>query len=262
MLFDEIKAVAATNHEVVVPPSWGQGRTVYGGLSAGLLCDAASRCIAPDYRLRYLKVGFPKPLESGKPFQIETKEVSSGRTVIVRSAEIVQDGVTRVSAQANFVTRLESEVAIETFSPPALRPWNAEGAMRMRGPGFPAFTQFIDFYATTDGLPFQGSGVPELGGWMRFESSPATITKSHLVCLIDVWPPAPVTYFDRMVPLSTINWGIHFGEPLDGIRGEDFLGYLARVNFFKDGYGSTAADVWAPDGRLLAMSYQTFVIYG
>ena len=262
MLFDEIRATAGLQKEVVVPPSWAQGRTVYGGLSAGLLCDAASEGIGSDRRLRYLKVGFLKPLETDKPFQIETEEISSGRTVIVRSAQIVQDGVTRVSAQANFVTRLESRVRIETFQPPALKPWDAEGAMRMRGPGFPAFTRFIDFYATTDGLPFRGSGAPELGGWMRFETPPETVTKSHLVCLIDAWPPAPVTYFDQMVPLSTINWGIHFGESLDEIRGDDFLGYLARVNFFRDGYGSTAADIWAPDGRLLAKSYQTFVIYG
>ena len=97
---------------------------------------------------------------------------------------------------------------------------------------------------------------------MRFDTAPDIITKSHLVCLIDAFPPAPVTYYDRVATLSTINWGIHFAEPLDGIEGRDFLGYLARVNFFRDGYGSTSADIWAPDGRLLAKSYQTFVIYG
>ena len=262
MLFDDLRALAATHSELTVPSSWAQGRTVYGGLSAGLLCDAASQGIGPDRRLRYLKVSFLRPLETEEPLRIEMEEVSAGRTVIVRSAELVQDGVTRVSAQANFVTKLESQIEIETFQPPILRSWDSEGAMRMRGPGFPAFTRFIDFYATTDGLPFQGHGVPELGGWMRFESPPDTITKSHLVCLIDAWPPAPVTYYDQVVPLSTINWGIHFAEPLDGIRGDDFLGYLARVNFFKDGFGSTAAHIWAPDGRLLAKSYQTFVMYG
>ncbi len=261
MLFDEIRATAAAGQDVVVPSAWAQGRTVYGGLSAGLLCDAVSQEVDPDRRLRYLKVGFLRPLEPEKPFQIEMEEVSAGRTVTVRSAHIVQDGKSRVTAQANFVATLKSQVEIETFSPPRLKPWNAEGAMRMRGPGFPGHTQFIDFHVTTDGLPFQGKGVPELGGWMRFETPPEAITKSHLVCLIDTWPPVPVSYYNRIAALSTINWGIHFAEPLDGIGGEDFLGYLARANFFKDGFGSFAADVWAPDGRLLAKSYQTFVIY-
>ena len=262
MLFDEIRAVASARDEVVVPDSWAQGRTVYGGLSAGLLCDAVSQGVEPERRLRYLKVGFLRPLEAEKPFRIEMEEVSAGRTVVVRSAQIIQDGAARVTAQANFVTRLDSQIEIDTFRAPTLEPWDAEGAMSLRGPGFPAFTRFIDFRATTEGLPFQGGEVPELGGWMRFDTAPDTITKSHLVCLIDAWPPAPVSYYDRMVPLSTINWGIHFAEPPDDIRGDDFLGYLARVNFFSDGYGSTAADIWAPDGRLLAKSYQTFVIYG
>jgi acyl-CoA thioesterase len=262
MLFDEIRAVAAAQHDVVVPRSWAQGRTVFGGLSAGLLCDAVSQGVDPDRRLRYLKVGFLRPLETEKPFRIEMEELSAGRTIVVRSAQIIQDGEARVTAQANFVTRLESQVEIETFRPPTLKPWNAEGALRMRGPGFPAFTRFFDFHATTEGLPFRGGEVPELGGWMRFEAAPDTITKSHLVCLIDAWPPASASYYDRTVPLSTINWGIHFAEPLDGVRGDDFLGYLARVNFFRDGYGSSAADIWSPDSRLLAKSYQTFVMYG
>lgn len=262
MLFDEIRAAALEHDDVVVPSEWAQGRTVYGGLSAGLLCDLLSQGIDPNRRLRYLKVGFLRPLEAEKPFQIDMEEVSAGRTVTVRSARIIQDGTARVNAQANFVTKLDSQVEIETFDPPALKPWNAPGAMRMRGPQLPAFTQFIDFHATTRGLPFQGQDIPELGGWMRFDTPPERITKSHLVCLIDAWPPVPVTFYDRIVPLSTINWGIHFAEPLEGIQGEDFLGYLARVNFFRDGYGSTAADIWAQDGRLLAKSYQTFVMYG
>jgi acyl-CoA thioesterase len=262
MLFDEIRAIAAAHHEVAVPASWAQGRTVYGGLSAGLLCDAVSQGVDPDRRLRYLKVVFLRPLEAEKPFRVEMEEVSAGRTVVVRSARIVQDSDVRISVQANFVTRLESRVEIDTFQAPKLKPWNAKGAMKIGGPGFPAFTRYFDYHVTTEGLPFQGHKVPELGGWMRFDTAPDTITESHLVCLIDVWPPASVPYYDRRVPLSSINWGIHFAEPLDGIAGDDFLGYLARVNFFRDGYGSSSADIWAPDGRLLAKSYQTFVMYG
>lgn len=97
---------------------------------------------------------------------------------------------------------------------------------------------------------------------MRFHDAPQALTPAHLVCLIDVWPPAAVPYFREWAPLSTINWSIHFADSLEGIGGNEYLDYLARVNFFKDGYGSSAADIWSPDGRLLAKSYQTFLIYG
>lgn len=262
MLFDEIRAEATTHGEVAVPGSWGQGRTVYGGLSAGLLCDAVSQGVDPAFRLRYLEVGFPRPLEADKPFRIEAEDESSGRTVVGRRANIIQDGTVRVAARANFITRLDSRVRIDTFRPPELKHPDAEGVVRLHGRGLPAFTRFIDFRITTEGLPFQGHEVPELGGWMRFVTAPETLTDSHLVCLIDAWPPAAAPHYDRVATLSSVSWAIHFAESLDGIRGEDFLGYLARVDFFRDGYGASSADIWAPDGRLLARSYQTFVIYG
>ncbi len=132
----------------------------------------------------------------------------------------------------------------------------------MRGPQLPAFTCHFDFYVTTGGLPFQGHEASDMGGWMRFEKPPEAFLKPHLVCLIDCWPPAPSPRFDGFVPLSTVNWGIHFAEPLDGIGGADYLGYRAQTNFLKDGYGSSTADVWAPDGRRVARSFQTFLIYG
>ncbi len=262
MLFDELRAQARDMRAASVPASWAQGRTVYGGLSAGLLCDALCREIDPARRLRYLEVGFLKPLEAEMPFQVETKERSAGRTVVVRTGRIVQDGIPRVTAQANFIRQLESSVSVDRFEAPGLPRRGAPGTFPMRGPHLPAFTQHFDFVAATGVLPFQGHAQPDLGGWMRFEVPPEVFTKAHLVCLIDTWPPAPSPCYERMVPLSTINWGIHFAEPLDGIGGDDDLGYLARTSFFKDGYGSSTADVWAPDGRLLAKSYQTFLFYG
>ncbi|MEM7282699.1 MAG: thioesterase family protein [Pseudomonadota bacterium] len=262
MQFDEIRVSAAQGSDFVIPESWCQGRTVYGGLSAALLCDAVSKGIGQDRRLRYLNISFLKPLEANKPFRLNMEEVSAGRTVTVRSGQIVQDGVTRVAAQANFVAKLDSQFEVETFTPPSLKSWDAEGVKGIRGSNVPAYTQFIDFRFATEGLPFQGTGVTELGGWMRFNEAPETMSECHLVCLIDAWPPVPVSYYERVVPLSTINWEIVFVESVDGVDGNQFLGYMARLNFFRDGYGSSTADIWTPDGRCLAKSQQTFVIYG
>ena len=104
MLFDDIRAAAFEHQEVVVPASWAQGRTVYGGLSAGLLCDSVSQGIDPDRRLCYLKVSFLRPLEAEKPFRIEMEEVSAGRTVVVRSARIIRDGAARANAHGLVLT--------------------------------------------------------------------------------------------------------------------------------------------------------------
>lgn len=262
MNFDDLMAAATRAGDVSVPSSWAQGRTVYGGMSAGLLCDALSRGVDPARRLRYLSIAFAKPLVADQPFRIETDELAAGRTIIARTARIVQDGVVRVTAHGNFVAQLGGDTEIRPFRPREFAPPDSPEAFHMRGPGLPVFTQHMDFRAMTDGIPFQGHEVPELGGWMRLEDAPKVLTPSHLVCLIDTWPPAAVPYLSDVVPMSSITWNMHFGAPLDDVGGEDYLGYLARVDFFKDGYGSSTADVWAPDGRLLATSYQTFVVYG
>ena len=85
MQFEEIRAVALAHDDVVLPASWAQGRTVCGGLSAGLLCDAVSQGVGAERRLRYQKVGFLRPLQAERPFRIEMDEVSSGRKVVARS---------------------------------------------------------------------------------------------------------------------------------------------------------------------------------
>lgn len=262
MLFDELRSVGASGEAVVVPPDWCQGRTVYGGLSAALLADAVSAGIDADRRLRYLNVSFLKPLEADKPFTLAVQPVSAGRTLTVNTGRIVQDGIDRVAVQANFVAKLDGRTDASNFKRPELAHWDADGVIRVRGPFAPVFTQYFDFRVATGGLPFQGHGSPELGGWMRFERAAGALSASHVVGLTDVWPPVAASYLTQPAPLSTINWVIHFGELDDDIDADAFVGYLARLNFFKNGYGSSSADVWTPDGRLLAKSFQTFVIYG
>lgn len=262
MQFDALREGLVAGAELTVPASWGQGRTVYGGISAALACDVLAKGVDPAFPLRYLSINFLKPLAPDAPFRIDVADVSAGRTVITRSASVVQDDVTRVTVKANFVTALDSNIAVTPFAAPTLRHWDADGVIRVPAPPAPICTQNFDFRFATDTLPFMGSDATEIGGWMRFEEPPREFTPAHLVCLTDVWPPVPATAFKTPVPISTINWVIHFAEPLTGIGGDDFLGYLARTNFFSDGYGSSSADVWATDGRLLARSFQTFVIYG
>lgn len=259
--FEALLARAAAGRETMVPASWTQGRTVFGGLSAALLADRLAEPIEDGRRLRYLEIGFVRPLAPEEPFRIDTDDVSSGRTVAVRDGRIVQRDEIRVTARANFVQPPDGGVDIRTFEPPSLPGWDDESVVRIRGPGAPTFTRHFDLRTATAGRPFSGMGVPELGGWMRFDEPPASFGPAHLVCLIDAWPPVPISYYDRPVTLSSISWQLHFAEPVGGIAGTDILGYRAHANFFRGGYGSSSAEVWAPDGRLLAKSFQTFVVF-
>ena len=88
------------------------------------------------------------------------------------------------------------------------------------------------------------------------------LTDSHLVCIIDSWPPTAAPHYEGFKPLSTISWGIHFAEPVSEVNPREHLGYLSKVNFGKNGLSSSEAEVWSPAGKLIARSFQTNIIYG
>ena len=118
--------------------------------------------------------------------------------------------------------------------------------------------------STTKGLPFHlAVEFPELGGWMRFDVAPDTVTKSHLVCLIRCVAAGAYVVLRSGGPAVDRSIGAFTSPNLSTafVATISWDTWLAST-FFRDGYGSSAADIWAPDGRLLAKSYQTFVIYG
>lgn len=242
-----------------VESSWAQGRTLFGGITGAILCQVASEGVEADRRLKHFQVEFVRPTLAETPYQVVSEDISHGKTLTSREVRLIQDDKIRVTARADFVRPIESDVRIETFTPPKLKQPNQGTALS--GVGLPAFVGHFDNFVTTEGVPFQGHNVPELGGWMRFLKSPEKITEAHLVALIDAWPPTAAPFYTGFKPVSTVSWSIHFTDQVDSVPKDEHLGYLAKVNFGSDGVSSSTADIWTPDGRLVAKSLQTNLIF-
>ncbi len=85
---------------------------------------------------------------------------------------------------------------------------------------------------------------------------------SHLLALLDSWPPGAVAApghpgdgqladLDRRVP------------PAAAAAGQrDWCRYLAEIEEARDGYGHVAARMWSADGQLLAISRQMVTVFG
>ena len=56
---------------LVIPKTWGQGRTAFGGISAGMLYTAVKQQITDDRVLRSFTTNFVGPLMLDTPFSIE-----------------------------------------------------------------------------------------------------------------------------------------------------------------------------------------------
>ncbi|WP_028469007.1 thioesterase family protein [Neptunomonas japonica] len=260
MHIDELLSSIRADQETLIPDSWAQGRTTFGGLTAAILCESTKRDTDPARYLRNFEIGFVRPLEALKPFEVQVETLANGKTVTIKSARIIQDGKVRATARADYVLPLDSNIIIDAFSSPKLL--DKKMSAPLKGDHFPSFFQHFDNYVATEGIPFSGQAVPELGGWMKFKETPEKLTDSHLICVIDSWPPAASPYYDGFKPLSTLSWSIHFANPTYEVSPAEHLGYLAKVNFGENGLSSSQAEVWGPEGQLLARSFQTNIIYG
>ncbi|WP_432472839.1 thioesterase family protein [Amphritea sp. HPY] len=260
MILEEILSAIREDQKVLIPDSWAQGRTTFGGLTGAILCEATARDTDPARRLRNFEVGFVRPLEAFKPFDVQVETLANGKTVTIKSARIVQGDKVRATARADYVLPIESNVTIETFIPPLLK--DKKESVLLQGDHLPSFFQHFDNHIATEGMPFSGQDIPQLGGWMRFKDAPTKMTASSLVCLTDSWPPSAASHYKGFKPLSTLSWSIHFANLIHEVSTTDYLGYLSKANFAENGLSSSQAEIWGAQGQLLARSFQTNLIYG
>jgi len=244
----------------LIPDAWGQGRTIYGGMTAAILLQAMLSEVEHDRKLRAMDVNFTRPFEADVPYTIQVETLGEGRTVCVKSARLIQGDKVRAVVRADFCRPLDNSVRIDQFTVPDIRA--REQSFRITGMHVPVFFQNVEVYMASHVPPFGGKPYPEMHGYMRFAQAPAKITTPHLVGLIDAWPPTASTHYAKPVPISTISWHIHFTLDADNFAPDEFLGYESKVSFDEAGVSSTTAHIWRPDGRLLAKSVQTNVIYG
>ncbi len=96
MHFDELlekaKQCAQTGEHMAIPSSWGQGRTVFGGLSASLLYTVMQSKVNGERVLRSLNTNFVGPLLVDVPFTFEVEVLREGKSVSQMSARLIQNG--------------------------------------------------------------------------------------------------------------------------------------------------------------------------
>ena len=260
MHIDHILQEISAGTNVVVPENWAQGRTIFGGLTAAMMLQAARVEVEPERVLRAMDVNFTRPFNAGIPYQIEVETLGEGKTVCVKNVRIIQEGKIRANLRADFCRPLASEVRIDTFSAPNIRP--PEESLPMTGDRLPTFFCHIDACLASNALPFAASEDAQMHGWMRYKEPPEKSSIPLLVGLIDSWPPTAATHYSRPVPMSTISWHLHFTLDADMFDVNDYLGYHSVAEFNEGGISSSSAYIWRPDGRLLAKSVQTNIIYG
>ena len=91
---------------------WAQGRTIFGGISAGLAYQCCKPLIDEKRVLRSFTTNFVGPLLFDVPFTIVAKMLRTGKNVSQLSIQIIQNEQVSLIAQACFGVARESSIAV------------------------------------------------------------------------------------------------------------------------------------------------------
>ncbi len=265
MQFSElVDAVRKNPSDVTISEDWGQGRASFGGLMVALQYEAMRAQVSAERALRSLAVTFVGPAEPGVPISFEVEVLREGKAVSQVLGRAVQKGQVVTLVQGSFGAARESVVKVDSVpAPPMKAPQECPLLPYIKGVT-PEFMRHLSMGWAVGAFPFTGRGTREMGGWVRLadEVEEQPLTETHLLALVDAWPPALLPLLNKPTSGSTLTWTVEFVQPLPQVSTLEWCQYLAVIEHARDGYGHVAANLWAPTGELIAISRQTVAIFG
>lgn len=244
-----------------VDNTWSQGRTIYGGLSAGILYNAMRQYVAQERPIRAINTHFVGPLLADTDFRVQVEILREGKNVSQIQARAIQNDKICVLSTACFAQGRNSKITVNNTDQHLLQPPNKKSFIPQIPKITPKFLQHIELAIQEGGVPFLGNKSSHYYGWMRFKNSVEHFNTEHLISIIDAWPPTLLQMLKWPAPASTVNWNLEFIYPHRQILPTDWLAYKANTRQAAEGYGHTEANIWDAQGELIAISRQTVAVF-
>lgn len=247
--------------DAIITKDWAQGRTAFGGISAGMLYTAVRQHVSDERVLRSFTTNFVGPLELDTPFTIRVTRLREGRNVSQFTAEAIQGGKTCVFSQACFGIARQSGIAVANEQRHDMQAPKKGKFIPQIPKVTPKFLRHFDLAIDAGGIPFTRRKTSHYHGFMRFKQPPERITDAHIITMIDAWPPTLLQMMKLPAPASTVSWNLEFIHPHKPVSPEDWFAYQAHTRQAADGYGHTEATIWDKDNEVIAISRQTVAVF-
>lgn len=250
-------ALAATDagFTAQVTPDWRQGRTTYGGLSAALCLEAATRAVPDAPPLRSGQFAFVGP--AAGELAIRAEVLRRGKSTLFMGVDLVGEQGLATRAVLTFGAARDSRLSHTDLAMPAVPP-------AADCPGFfpsgeaPNFTQQFEF-RRAGGSPIGQPGPPDFLVWIRHKD-PAARSLAALVALADALPPPAMTLFPERAPISTMTWSLDvLAEPPEGDDGWRLM--KSRADTVLEGYSAQDMAVWDSAGTPLIVARQNVAVF-
>ncbi|MEW9798642.1 acyl-CoA thioesterase [Alteromonas sp. CYL-A6] len=262
-----LPALTETGHQrwqcnnLIIPKDWAQGRTAFGGISAGMLYSAIRQRVSAERVLRSFTTNFIGPLAVDEPFSIEVTLLREGANVSQFIAQAMQNDRVCVMSQACFGIARKSSVEVPNHERHDMAPPQKAKFIPQIPKVTPKFLRHFDLAIDEGGVPFTRRKTSVYHGFMRFKKPPASINDAHIITMIDAWPPTLLQMMKLPAPASTVSWNLEFVHPHKPVAPDDWFAYKAHTRHAADGYGHTEATIWDKDNEVIALSRQTVAIF-
>jgi acyl-CoA thioesterase len=245
---------------LAIGEDWLQGRSAFGGLQAALALAAMRAHVAPTLPLRVLQTTFVAPVPPGEA-RAQARVLRVGRNVTHVEARLCERDTD--DTKALFVG-VFGEARSSAIARLPHRPEPAHAVPRPMPfvPGrSPAFVQHFAARWLEGGMPFSGDPSPRTVVEIDLiDRGPCS--EAHLLALADFIPPVALSMLSTPAPGSSLTWMLEL-MPLD-LAPLSLAGWRIDSDMVaaQDGYTSQSNRIWAPDGRLAALSRQSMVVFG
>lgn len=250
--------LSGDRHSITLPSDWLQGRTAYGGLSAALCLEATNRSLTDLPPLRSAQFCFVGPATG--QLNISASVLRKGKSTVLVDADLDGDsglavrstfcfGAGRTSAQ-DYVSLVMPQVAAPAGCP-SYYTW----------PNRPNFMSHFDGRLAAGARPGTPGASPEKTVWLRHCDEGDESSLVRLLALADALPPAAMSLFAEVIPISTMTWSI---EMLDALPYTATGWWLvqATADTSREGYSAQSTVIWSPDGKPVLIARQNVAIFG
>lgn len=241
-----------------IPGEWCQGRTAYGGLTAGLSLEVARTAFPQLPPLRSATINFIGPV-GPEPVFIP-KLLRKGKNVTSIQVEVYTDEKMVGSSVFIFGAARESHINVALDGPEAASPDEVEDFVPEQFLSMlPVFFQNFQTQLIEGARPLSGSDEGYIRAWSRHKDVMSRQGEASFLALADVLPPAAMPMFKKIGPVSSVNWMLNIiNEP---ITQDGWYQIESRQAAANNGYSSQGMRFWNRDGTLIADGMQCVAIF-
>jgi acyl-CoA thioesterase len=255
--------------QLLLPSSWAQGRSTFGGLQAALLLEGMTALVPdgsatgePVRRARSLQISFVGPVLGAAELEVEL--LRNGRSATIVRASIHTGAPTSqicATALGCFASTRESRIEQSALPRPAMRgPDGLVSLPHIEGVT-PSFLRHYELRWATGGPP--GSGIPDAGfsGWVRSREHVVAAGPAWIAALVDAWPAPALQMPRKIIPASSLNWMLDFPEEDSVAATDEWWAFAVETERTHGGWSHTHARLWSPNAQLVATSSQLVAVF-